>query len=197
MQEKVMKPWKLHAIVGVLLWPASSVAALAQTQAGMNTAACDEYTKADAELNTIYQQVLRDYKTDALFRGKLRAAQRTWIPYRDAHLAALYPAADPQSQYGSVYPACRCSALAEATRKRTEELRRWTGRAADADVCAGSGRARADAGPSSPAGEIQGSASLFGKRWRLTEMGERSFGVGEPYLEFDREQGRFSGSSGC
>ena len=28
-------------------------------------------------------------------------------------------------------------------------------------------------------------------------MGERSFGTGEPYLEFDREQGRFSGSSGC
>jgi heat shock protein HslJ/uncharacterized protein YecT (DUF1311 family) len=192
-----MNTWKLDVIVAMLLLPAFSVAALAQTQAGMNREACGEYTKADAELNTIYQQVLRDYKADALFIGKLTAAQRTWIPYRDAHLAALYPAADPRSQYGSVYPACRCAALAEVTRKRTEELRRWTGGAAEGDVCAGSVRARADAGPSSPAVETEGSAWLFGTRWSLTEMGERSFGTGEPYLEFDREQGRFSGSSGC
>ena len=191
-----MNTWKLDVILAVLLLPASA-AALAQTQAGTNREACDGYTKADAELNKIYEQVLRDYKADAIFIGKLRAAQRTWIPYRDAHLAALYPAADPRSQYGSVYPACRCAALAEVTRKRTEELRRWTGGAAEGDVCAGSVRTRADVGPSSPAGETEGSASLFGKRWRLTEMGERSFGTGEPYLEFDREQGRFSGSSGC
>jgi uncharacterized protein YecT (DUF1311 family) len=122
-----MNPWKLEVIVAMSLLPAFSVAALSQTQGGMNREACDEYTKADAELNTIYQQVLQDYKADALFIGKLRAAQRTWIPYRDAHLAALYPATDPRSQYGSVYPACRCAALAEVTRKRTEELRRWTG----------------------------------------------------------------------
>ena len=192
-----MNTWKLDVIVAMLLLSIFAVAALAQTQAGMNREACDEYTKADADLNTIYQQVLRDYKADALFVGKLRAAQRTWIPYRDAHLAALYPAADPQSQYGSVYPACRCVALAEVTRKRTEELRRWTGGAAEGDVCAGSVRARVGAGPLSAAGETAGSASLFGTRWRLTEMGERSFGTGEPYLEFDREQGRFSGSSGC
>ena len=192
-----MNTWKLDVIVAVLLSPVSFAVALAQTQAGMNREACDEYTNADAELNTIYQQVLRDYKADALFIGKLRAAQRTWILYRDAHLAALYPAADPRSQYGSVYPACRCAALAEVTRKRTEELRRWTGRVAEGDVCAGSVRARADARPSSPAVETEGPASLFGKTWRLTKMGERSFGTGEPYLEFDREQGRFSGSSGC
>jgi uncharacterized protein YecT (DUF1311 family) len=119
-----MNTWKLDVIVATLLLSVSSAGALAQTQAGMNKEACDGYTKADAELNTIYQQVLRDHKADALFIGKMRAAQRVWITYRDEHLAALYPAADPQREYGSVYPACRCSALAERTRKRTDELRR-------------------------------------------------------------------------
>ena len=163
----------------------------------MNREACDRYTKADAELNTTYQQVLRDYKADALFLGKIRSAQRVWITYRDAQLAALYPAADSQREYGSVYPACRCAALAEVTRKRTEELQRWTGGAAEGDICAGSIKARADAGRSSASGQTEGAASLFGKRWTLTEMGERSFRTGEPFVEFDREQGRFSGSGGC
>jgi len=98
-----MNAWKLDVILAVLLLPASSAAALAQTQAGVDREACDGYTKTDAELNTIYQQVVRDYRADALFIGKLRAAQRTWIPYRDAHLAALYPAAATASSAASVW----------------------------------------------------------------------------------------------
>ncbi|MDQ3754822.1 MAG: YbaY family lipoprotein [Acidobacteriota bacterium] len=192
-----MKAWKFNVIVAALLLIVSSAIAFAQTQAAMNREACNEYTKADAELNTIYQHVLREHKADALFTRKMRAAQRTWIAYRDAHLAALYPAADTRREYGSVYPMCRCTALAEATRKRMEELRRWTGGAAEGDVCAGSTRAQVDAGTSSGVSETAGAASLFGKKWTLTEMGERSFATGEPYLEFDREQGRFSGSTGC
>jgi uncharacterized protein YecT (DUF1311 family) len=79
-----MKIWKLNVIVAMLLLPVSHVIALAQTQAGMNSEACTESTKADGELNTIYQQVLREYKADALFIRKMRAAQRAWIMYRDA-----------------------------------------------------------------------------------------------------------------
>ena len=40
-------------------------------------------------------------------------------------------------------------------------------------------------------------AQLFGERWTLTGMGERSFNAGEPYIEFARGQRRFSGSTGC
>ncbi len=40
-------------------------------------------------------------------------------------------------------------------------------------------------------------AALFGKRWTLTGMGERSFNAGEPYIEFARGQRRLSGSTGC
>jgi len=197
-QENLMKTWKLSVIVAMLLLPVSSAIALAQTQGAMNKGACDESTKADAELNTIYEQVLRERKADALFTRKMRAAQRAWVTYRDAHLAALYPAADARLEYGSVYPACRCTALAEATRKRTEELRRWTvGGAAEGDVCAGSTGARTDASASPGVGEHERADSVFRKRWTLTEMGERSFTSGEPYLEFNVKQGRVSGSTGC
>lgn len=192
-----MRTWKFGVIVAALLLPVSSAIAFAQTQAAMNGEACDAYTRADAELNAIYQQILREYRSDALFIRNMRTAQRTWVTYRDAHLAALYPATDPQREYGSVYPACRCTALTETTRRRTEELRRWTRDAAEGDVCAGSVRARSDAGASSGTGATEGAASLFGRRWTLIEMGERSFATNAPHLYFDREQRRFSGSGGC
>jgi len=196
-QEDMMKTWKLNVIVVALLLPILSAVVLAQTQAGMNKAACDEYTKTDAELNTIYRQVLRERQADAGFTRKMRAAQRAWIAFRDAHLAALYPAADTRREYGSVYPTCRCAALAETTRKRTEELRRWTKAAAEGDVCAGSTRAGADDNASSGMPEYERADSIFRKRWTLTQMGARSFRSDEPYLEFNVKQGRFSGSTGC
>lgn len=138
-----MKSWKLKLLIAVFL-PVSCAVALtktqAQTQAAMNKQACDEHAKADAELNTIYQQVLHEHKVDALFIRKMRAAQRAWIIYRDAHIAALYPSADPHRDYGSVHSSCRCTALADAARKRTEVLRRWADGVPDGDVCAGSTR---------------------------------------------------------
>jgi heat shock protein HslJ len=38
--------------------------------------------------------------------------------------------------------------------------------------------------------------ALFGKKWKLTEIRGNSVKA-EPYIEFDREKGRFSGSGGC
>ena len=39
--------------------------------------------------------------------------------------------------------------------------------------------------------------SLFGKRWTLSGMEGRQFSAEEPYIEFDRDQKRASGSGGC
>lgn len=192
-----MKTWKRNVVVAALLLPVSSAVALAQTQAEMNKKTCDAYAQTDAELNTVYQQVLRDYQADARFVEKMRAAQRAWITYRDAQLAALYPAADPQREYGSAYAGCRCTTLAVATRKRIGELRQWTAGAAEGDACAGSIRARTKAEASSGMNPYERADSVFRKRWTLTGMGERSFATGGPYLEFDVKQGRFSGFSGC
>ncbi len=89
-------------------------------------------------MNKAYRQVLKEYQADGLFIRKVRAAQRAWVVYRDAHLESLYPASDPQREYGSVNPVSRCLALKELTLERTQQLRRWTRGIAEGDVCAGS-----------------------------------------------------------
>jgi uncharacterized lipoprotein YbaY/uncharacterized protein YecT (DUF1311 family) len=192
-----MKTWKFDVILTALVLATYSSIGAAQSQASMNKEACDEYAKADGELNGIYQSVLREHRGDALFLRKMRAAQRYWVTYRDAHLAAIYPAADTRSEYGSVYPMCRCTALAEVTRKRTEDLRRWANGAPEGDVCVGSTGKTSSEDPSAGVPEHERLDSVFRKRWTLTQMGERSFTRTEPYLEFDVKQGRFSGSGGC
>ncbi|MCM3905201.1 MAG: hypothetical protein ND866_26190, partial [Pyrinomonadaceae bacterium] len=72
LEEKLMKTWKLHVILAMLLLPICSATAPAQTQAAINKTACDQYTKADGELNGIYQSVLREHKDNALFLRKMR-----------------------------------------------------------------------------------------------------------------------------
>jgi uncharacterized protein YecT (DUF1311 family) len=65
--------------------------ARAQTQAAMNQDACAQYKQADQALNATYTKVLKDYAKDPLFLAKLKQAQRAWITFRDAHLAARFP----------------------------------------------------------------------------------------------------------
>lgn len=132
-----MKTWKV-IVTGAILLIGSLTVVLAQTQGEMNREACNDYKKADAELNKVYQQVLNENKANVLFVSKLKTAQRAWIAYRDAHVESLYPAANPQTEYGSVYPMCHCSVLTDLTRKRTEELRRWVDGIEEGDVCSGS-----------------------------------------------------------
>jgi uncharacterized protein YecT (DUF1311 family) len=72
----------------------------ATTQADMNPCSAEEYRKADAHLNIVYQNLVRLLKKDTgeaqppsdgqkkaetLAVQKLRAAQRQWIQYRDLH----------------------------------------------------------------------------------------------------------------
>jgi heat shock protein HslJ len=46
-------------------------------------------------------------------------------------------------------------------------------------------------------GSDAGAAQLFGKTWTLTEMETRTFSADQPNMEFDGDQKRTSGSSGC
>ena len=114
----------------------SSSFANAQSQMQLNKEACDEHKKADAEMNVAYQRIRRDYREDAHFIAVLKKAQLAWLRYRDAHVESIYPGAP--SQYGSVAPMCRCMALAEITRARTQVLNRWVEGVEEGDVCAGS-----------------------------------------------------------
>jgi hypothetical protein len=73
-----------------------------------------------------------------VFIQKINTAPRTPITSRDAQLDSHYPAANPRTEYGSIYPTCRCLALLEITQKRTEELNRWIEGIEEGDTCSGS-----------------------------------------------------------
>lgn len=104
------------------------------TQADLNDCAAAEFRKADAELNSVYQRLLAANKDDQNFIDKLKAAQRAWLSFRDAQIETLYPAPDPQSKYGSVFPMCYSLAKAELTAERTKHLQRML-KGREGDVC--------------------------------------------------------------
>lgn len=132
-----MKTLRFALILSSLLL-ATGATASAQTQLELNEKACASYKKADTAMNKTYQQILGRYRADSLFIQKLKSAQRAWIAYRDAHLEALYPAADKRAAYGSVNPMCQCVALEEITVERTKILKKWVDGIEEGDVCGGS-----------------------------------------------------------
>lgn len=50
-----------------------------------------EREACDAELNDVYQQVLREYSSDQAFVAALREAQRAWFVFRNAEIIAFFP----------------------------------------------------------------------------------------------------------
>jgi len=98
----------------------------ARTQLDINTCAAADATAADAELNAVYRQVMQKLQGQPVAIEKLRAAQRLWIPLRDADIEARYPVGkdeNPRVLYGSVYPMLYSSNKAALTRQRTQWLR--------------------------------------------------------------------------
>lgn len=110
----------------------------AQTQIDMQDKACDDFKKADAELNKAYKKILYEYKHDKVFIEKLKKAQKAWLTYRDAHIESIYPVEDKASEYGSVYGMCYCTAKKELTEQRTKMLKQWVDGVVEGDVCSGS-----------------------------------------------------------
>jgi uncharacterized protein YecT (DUF1311 family) len=88
----------------------------ARTQLDLNECADRQYKKADAELNRVYQQVVRaSGGSDA----KLKAAQLAWLKFRDSECdyeASMY---DGGSMRPMVYSFC----LRDVTAARTGQLR--------------------------------------------------------------------------
>ncbi|HWQ31452.1 MAG TPA: lysozyme inhibitor LprI family protein [Blastocatellia bacterium] len=129
---------KLRPAILILTVILLTTAAASRPQTDLMANACRQYREADAEMNRVYQQILKAYGKDTLFIGKLKLAQRAWLRFRAAHLDALYPQSDKRSAYGSFNGDCQCLARAELTLKRTDELRRWLKGTEEGDVCAGS-----------------------------------------------------------
>jgi uncharacterized protein YecT (DUF1311 family) len=115
----------------------------------MNIEACEEFNRANEELNRTYNQVLTSYKDDAEFIEAIRKAQRAWVVFRDYHVMSVYPKIK-QGAYGSVKPMCRCGIMTELTTERTEVLRKWLVGVEEGNVCAGSIKPRSELRRQSP-----------------------------------------------
>ena len=77
--------------------------AKAKAQPELNACAAQEADRVDAKMNGVYKQLLAKAGSDANDVAKIKAAERSWLAYRDAYIEATYPAADKQAEYGSEY----------------------------------------------------------------------------------------------
>jgi uncharacterized protein YecT (DUF1311 family) len=86
------------------------------TQHELNQCAARARDKADAELNKVYRELMKDAGTTE--RAKLRAAQLAWLKFRDAQC-------DYESfgnKGGSIYPMVSSFCLARVTNARVKQL---------------------------------------------------------------------------
>ena len=109
----------------------------AQSQTEMNVKAYSDFKKADAELNIVYQKILKIYSRETTFIKKFKIAQRLWVQLRDAELAAKYP---NSGSYGSVAPMCESIYLETLTKDRIKFLNIWVTGIEEGEVCLGSVR---------------------------------------------------------
>jgi uncharacterized protein YecT (DUF1311 family) len=93
------------------------------TQFELNVCAAQELKRADAELNRVYQQLLKAVEGDKEATAKIRAAEQAWIVYRDAYLEAEYPTED-RANCGSICPMEFDLLATELTRAQTAALRK-------------------------------------------------------------------------
>jgi uncharacterized protein YecT (DUF1311 family) len=105
----------------------------------MSQDAAKKYQKADKELNTAYQKILKMYSSDTAFIRNLKNAQRIWVQFRDAEMKAIYPDREP-GYYGSVQPTCWYTAMTVLTNDRIKKLKVWIDGVVEGDICSGSVR---------------------------------------------------------
>src|SRR6266849_6087259 len=83
--------------------------AKATTQAEATACAGKAFDEADAELNLVYQQLLKKHAAHKGFIKRLKLAQEAWLKFRDAHIESLYPSYDEDQlrAEGTIYPMCK------------------------------------------------------------------------------------------
>ena len=103
----------------------------------MNAYAKNEFLKADKELNSIYQKILKKNADDTIFIKNLKTAQRAWIQFRDAEMNMKYPERE-YGYYGSSQPMCWSIYKTELTKERIKTLKQWVEGIEESDICGGS-----------------------------------------------------------
>ena len=68
-----------------------SASSFSQTQSEINEEAYNNYKKADKELNTVYQKILIEYKSDIEFIKNLKTAQKNLDYFQRCRNACKIP----------------------------------------------------------------------------------------------------------
>jgi uncharacterized protein YecT (DUF1311 family) len=76
----------------------------AKTQAEMNECASNELARVETQMDDSYNSLLSKTASQPEALAKIKAAQKAWLVYRDAYIAAIDPAKNKQAEYGSMYP---------------------------------------------------------------------------------------------
>ncbi|MGA7539112.1 MAG: lysozyme inhibitor LprI family protein [Steroidobacteraceae bacterium] len=74
------------------------------------------------ELNQTYRKLLSEAENQSGAAAKVAAMERAWVTYRDRYMAAMYPAKDKQTEYGSGYPMEADLLLAQLTEVQINAL---------------------------------------------------------------------------
>jgi uncharacterized protein YecT (DUF1311 family) len=123
-------------VITVIVFLSASLFGFSQTQLEMNQEEAKKFREADKKLNNIYQQILKEYKSDTAFTKNLKASQKIWIQLRDAEMKMKYP--DRPHPYGSVQPMCWAIYKTQLTEERIKTLQVWLDGVEEGDVCSGS-----------------------------------------------------------
>jgi uncharacterized protein YecT (DUF1311 family) len=82
----------------------SSCLDTANSQADLNVCASSLARQADVARKRAYDKLVQARVSDPAALVKLKKAETSWLAYRDAYLAAAFPAHDKQQNYGSMFP---------------------------------------------------------------------------------------------
>ena len=83
----------------------------------MNVCSAQQFHRADAQLNAVYQQVLKAVDPSRL--SKLRTSQRAWLAFRDAQCD--FEASEAEG--GTMHPMLVTGCMTEVTNARIGQLR--------------------------------------------------------------------------
>jgi uncharacterized protein YecT (DUF1311 family) len=95
----------------------------AKTQMEMNACASNELARVEAQMDDVYNTLLSKTESQPEALAKIKAAQKAWLVYRDAYIAAMYPAKNKQAEYGSMYPMKVSLLRARLTQKQVAALK--------------------------------------------------------------------------
>ncbi|HEV7308803.1 lysozyme inhibitor LprI family protein [Ensifer sp.] len=113
----------LAGATGLLRPALAADCAAALDQATMNECADKALKASDAELNSLYKQIVSRLKDDQDAAKLLVSAQKAWIAFRDAECNFSASGVDGGSAYPMVLLQCRDG----LTRKRVEDFKTYLG----------------------------------------------------------------------